>query len=270
MANHPAMRAFMCILCLFVAIQVRAADDSRLPPAQELLDGCIGALPDIPLLIKGQLQSKNRDGDIEEKVNVEMLLDWQAVPPAARYTLRDAFGAELEHLAVTWSEDGPPDYRYFTGDPLTAAPVPELSAPVRATDISWMDLSLSFLWWPDGTTVGAEEVRSRACYVVDVPAPGGFFGGCMGARLWIDPQIHIMLRADAFGKDGKVMRRMEVKGFKKINGRWIIQDIEVESLSTKHRTVLRVRDVQDRERKSYIHEDAGGEDVDSIEPVPGV
>ncbi|HEY8241421.1 MAG TPA: outer membrane lipoprotein-sorting protein [Kiritimatiellia bacterium] len=261
----------MLLLCLFSAAPALAGHEgSSLPPAQELLDGCIATLPDIPLLIQGQLQSKNSDGDIEEKINVEMLLDWQAQPPTARYTLRDAFGAALEHLAVTWNPGAGPEYRYFVGDPLAATAVPELSAPVRGTDISWMDLSLSFLWWPDGTTVGAEEVRSRACYVVDAPAPGGVFAGCKGARLWIDPQIHILLRADAYGTDGNVMRRMEVKSFKKINGRWVIQNIEIESYPSRHRTVLRVRDVQDRTRKSFIREDAGGEDVESVEPVPGV
>ncbi|MFH0908830.1 MAG: outer membrane lipoprotein-sorting protein [bacterium] len=261
-----------------------AADDSKLPPAQELLDGCIGTLPDIPLVISGQLQSKSKDGDIEARINVEMLLDWQADPPTARYTLRDNFGHALEHLSVTWPAHNAsrsvagelPEYRYFQGDPLVAAPVPVLSEPVRGTDISWMDLSLSFLWWPDGRTVGAEDVRSRTCYVLEVPAPreaeqapSGSFGGCSKVRLWIDLNIHIMLRADAYDAAGQFVRRMDVKGFKKINERWVIQHVEIESYPSRHRTVLRVRDVQDRTRKSYLREDAGpdGEEVEGVEPV---
>ena len=261
---------FCVLLCFSWPFLSVAADDSKLPPAQELLDGCIGTLPDIPLVITGQLQSKSKDGDIETRINVEMLLDWQAEPPTARYTLRDNFGHALEHLAVTWLPDQPPEYRYFQGDPLVAAPVPVLSEPVRNTDISWMDLSLSFLWWPGGKTVGAEELRSRTCYVLEIPAPADSFGGCSKVRLWIDPQINIMLRADAYGADEKFVRRMDVKGFKKINGRWVIQHVEVESYPSRHRTVLRVRDVQDRTRKSYLRDDAGpaGEEVEGVEPVP--
>ena len=268
---RPFCRLIFVSLCasLWLPNQARAADDSKLPPAQELLDSCIGALPDIPLVITGELQAKNQDGDIEFKLNVEMLLDWQAKPPTARYTLRDSFGHTLEHLSVTWQPSQAPEYRYFQGDPLVAAPVPVLSAPVRNTDISWMDLSLSFLWWPGGRTVGAEEIRSRTCYVIEIPAPSGAFGGCSKVRLWIDPQIHIMLRADVYDTAGTLMRRMDVKGFKKINGRWVIQHIEIESYPSRHETVLRVRDVQDHTRKSYMHDDAGagGEEVEGVTPV---
>jgi hypothetical protein len=261
-------RRFILFLCfLWPAVSSFADERDKLPAAQELLDACIGTLPDIPLLVTGQLQSRSKDGDIEQKINVEMLLDWQAHPPTARYTLRDAFGVTLEHLSITWHEGEAPEYRYFTGDPLAAAPLPELSAPVRGTDISWMDLSLSFLWWPGGRTVGAEEVRSRACYVVDVPAPTNAFFGCTGARLWIDPGVGIMLRADAYDEAGVIMRRMEVKSFKKINSRWVIQNIEIESFPSRHRTVLRVRDVQDRTRKDFIKEDEGGEDIAPVAPV---
>lgn len=276
--RHFLFRVLLCFSWPFLSV---AADVSKLPAAQELLDGCIGTLPDIPLVITGQLQSKSKDGDIEAKINVEMLLDWQAEPPTARYTLRDNFGHALEHLSVTWPAqsasrngagelpDETPEYRYFQGDPLVAAPLPVLSDPVRGTDISWMDLSLSFLWWPGGKTVGAEELRSRTCYVLEIPAPPGSFGGCSKVRMWIDPQIHIMLRADAYDGDGTFVRRMDVKGFKKINGRWVIQHVEVESYPSRHRTVLRVRDVQDRERKSYLREDAGsdGEEVEGVAPM---
>lgn len=272
-------RLFCVLLCFSWPFLSGAADDSKLPPAQELLDGSIGTLPDIPLVITGQLQSKSKDGDIEARISVEMLLDWQADPPTARYTLRDGFGHALEHLAVTWLPGEAPEYRYFQGDPLVAAPVPVLSDPVRDTDISWMDLSLSFLWWPGGKTVGAEDLRSRTCYVLEVPAPlgagqapAGSFGGCSKVRLWIDPQIHIMLRADAYDASGQFVRRMDVKGFKKINGRWVIQHVEVESYPSRHKTVLRVRDVQDRTRKSYLREDAGpdGEEVEGVAPVDAV
>lgn len=249
-----------------------AAEDPPARDGADVLAGVLGALPDLPLRITADLQSRGTDGGPETKLGVDMLLDWQDSPPTARYTLRDAFGATRSHLAITWHPGRPPEYRFFTGTPLQAAPLPDLVAPIEGTDISWMDLSLSFLWWPDAVLSGREDVKGRDCLVVDTAAPPGSFAGCAGVRLWIDPRIHILLRAEAYDAANAPMRRLEVKSFKKINDRWVIKDIELTSLPSKHKTHLRVRDVQDRMRKDYIARDEGGPDApaEAVEPETGV
>lgn len=254
------MKRLILLILLGAAAASRAAD--ALPPATDLLQGCIRALPDVPLVVRGELQSKSKDGDLERKLNVEMTLDWRTQPATARYTLRDAFGKSLSHLSLTWPSDGPVDYRFLAGDPLGAAPVPDLSAPIEGTDISWQDLSLAFLWWSGGETVGGESVRGRDCYVVDLPKDD------LVMRLWIDPKIPVLLRAETW-RDGAVTRRMDVKGFKKINDRWVIHNVEIESLPSRHKTLLVVRDVEDRTRKDYIKVDnAAAEEV--VEPVTAI
>ena len=72
---------------------------------------------------------------------------------------------------------------------------------------------------------------------------------------------------------GALLRRVDVKGFKKIGERWFVQLIEVESRPSKHSTVLRVREVEDRQRKQFIKVDEGGpapaaEEVDPATPAP--
>lgn len=272
-------------LLLFAALLLwnlpglRAEDVPVLPPAEHILSGVMGALPDIPLLVNAELQSRTKDGQLEHKFNVEMLLDWQSDPPGARYTLRDNFGASLSHLSLSWPPVGPAEYRFFTGQPLQAAPLPNLAEPIAGTDLSWMDLSLAFLRWPGPITRGEEEVKGRACFVIDIPAPGGAFAGCSGVRVWIDPRINILLRAESYGLEDQKLRRMEVKSFRKINDRWFIKDIEVQSYPSRHKTLLRVRDVQDRARKEYLVGNEGGpepaaenapapEEVEPVTPVP--
>ena len=269
-------------LLLALAFWIPPAHAQRIPefpPARELLNEVILALPDIPLRITGDLTARARGGSEDLRKGVEMLLDWQAQPPTARYTLRDAFGGAHSHLAITWETPRRPDYRYFEGAPLQAAPLPDLVASIPGTDISWMDLSLSFLWWPDAATRGREEVRGRECWVIDIPAPDAF-SGCSGVRLWIDPRIRIMLKAEAYGHDDQPMRRMDVKSFKKINDRWVIKDIELTSLPDRSKTVLRVRNVEDRTRKNYLREDGAtvsededenadvDEEIEPVTPVP--
>jgi hypothetical protein len=223
------------------------------------------------------LQSRAAEGDLEKKVNVDMTIDWQAAPPTARYSTRDAFGKSLEHLAITWPAGQPPEYRFFRGDPLASAPLPPLTDPIEGTDIAWMDLTLSFLWWPGGRTIGAESVRGRDCWMIDLPAPTNHFAASGGVRLWLDAKVGAVLRAHVRDAAGQTVRRMDVKGFKKINDRWFVQVIEVQTLATRHTTTLRVRDVEDRARKQFIRVDEGGPaapepppegEVDAVTPTP--
>jgi len=216
--------------------------------ANPLLAGVISVLPDIPLVVNGDLLKKGADGKVVTTYRVEMVLDWKADIPTARYTIRDAFGTSLEHLAITWAVEGEPEYRYFTGSPLSAAILPPLNQAILDTDITWLDLSLSFLWWQGGEVQGSEKVRGRLCNIVDVPAPENQVADFDGVRLWIESKIGIVLRAEGYRDDGELIRRMDVKSFKKIGKHWVIKDIEFQSFPGKTKTSLLVRDVIERER----------------------
>ena len=262
----------MRCLCLLAALLVSAAVSAaptRMPDAGDLLRGCVATLPDIPIRVTGELQRRNADGDLEKRVKVDMTLDWKNQPPTARYSTRDAFGKPLEHLGVTWHTNQPPEYRFFRGDPLVAAPLPPLTDAIEGTDITWMDLTLAYLWWPGGETAGAEELRGRDCWVVDLPAPTNHFASASRVRLWVDAKMGGILRAYVFDRQAHAVRRVDVKGFKKIGDRWFVQVIEVESLPAHTTTTLRVRDVEDRERKQFIHVDGGGPDAtaEAVAPV---
>jgi hypothetical protein len=266
------VRARLTALVLLLGACASPAGDERPaagdpPDARGLLDRVIASFPDVPLHIRGSAVAKDRTGKTDQRINIEMSLDWRAEPAQARYTLRDAFGRPAQHLAVTWPRGGTPEYRYFEGDPLVAAPLPVLSEPIGQTDLSWMDLSLSFLWWPKARTVGSEEVKGRTCSVIDLTAPADTYRGCAGVRAWVDPTIPMLLRAAAYDPEGSPTRQLDVRSFKKIGGRWMIQDIEVVSRVSRHRTLLRVSEVRDGERAETGDGEPPAEPVDAVAPV---
>ena len=194
-----------------------------------------------------------------------MVLDWKADVPTARYTIRDAFGASLQHLAITWNTPTQPEYRFLEGSPLRAAPMPVLSDSILDTDLTWIDLSLSFLWWEGGVERGEEPVRGRDCRVIDVPAPDDAGAHIDGVRLWIDSKAGIVLRAEGFDSAGELARRMDVKSFKKINGRWVIKDIDFQRFPEKTKTTLLVNAVEERDRFIAPERDGGGPAEDALE-----
>ena len=114
-ALFVSIRVHSWLILFAVALFALPGRAGAAPPAEPILKGVIGALPDIPLLVTGELQSRAKNGKLERRFNVEMLLDWQMDPPGARYTLRDRFGASLSHLALSWPGPGQAEYRFFTG-----------------------------------------------------------------------------------------------------------------------------------------------------------
>jgi hypothetical protein len=213
------------------------------PTAQGLLDDVVAQLPREPLRIEGDIIVRKRRGVVLSQLTFEMSLHWGEAPARARYTIRDAGGSDLEQLTLTRQGSGSPALEYASGNPLARAALPDLAQRIQDTDLSWMDLSLSFLWWRGGRITGTDRVRGRECYVVEVPSPAPR-GAYTAARLWVDRELHMLLRAEGCGADGKVIRRLWVDSLKRVDARWIIKDLEVEGPDPVHRTRLTVREVR--------------------------
>lgn len=194
--------------------------------------------------MKAQLKSRRPSGKVDGILYTEMQLRWGAEPPEAVYLLRDRFGKRREKMRISWDPQGEPRYEYAHGDPLQPAELPDLHAPIEGTHLTWSDLSLSFLWWPGGRTVGADRKRGRFCYIVDVPAPAGQHAAGSTVRLWIDPEVRIFLQAEAYDADGDRTRKMSIKSLKKINEVWTVKDLDVYAYPSRWRTTLRVEELE--------------------------
>lgn len=239
------MKIVFSILIALSACASAATND--LPEAGEILRSVLGGLPSAPLGVSGSITVRKRHGVVERELRFDMLLRWGSVPSTAVYTIRDAFGAEIEQLTVTRTPGEPASYEYAAGSPPVHAEMPDLGAPVQGTDFSWLDLSLCFLWWTDGTVAGREVVRGRPCFMVDVRPPQDEKSPYSLARLWIDEEIRMMLRAEAYARSGAPARSLWIKSVKKINDAWMIKDMEIESYPLVHRTRLSVLEA-DREQ----------------------
>jgi len=217
---------------------------SDFPDAQKLLAEVRAALPREPLRVEAQLQAKDASGDIEQTLSAEMLLRWNATASRAVFTIRDAFGSDPVQLTVTHSPGAFAQYEFLAGDPLQPASPPDVYSVIPGTDVTWVDLSLGFLWWPGGETTGVDKLKGRYCYVVDMLPPVDHWDGAGYVRLWIDPKVDVLLQAAAYNQAGEMIRRLQVKSLQKIDDLWVVKDLEVRSYPSEHRTVLRVRSVE--------------------------
>jgi hypothetical protein len=230
-----------CLLLLFLIGGLPVAGRAEWPDGAELMARVRAALPAVPLEMSGELQARDRRGNMVRMLPVEMRLDWGGQPPTAQYVVRDRFGAESERLQLAWPAPGEMTFALFAGDPPVAVEEADLQRSIAGLDLYWSDLTLAFLWWEDAEVAGTERVRGRSCYVVDVPAPPGAQSPYAGVRLWIDQEANLMMQADAYDRRNRMMRRLQVKSLRKIDEIWMVQNLDMLSSATRERVTLRVR-----------------------------
>ena len=210
------------------------------PDGEELLELVRHSLPDVPLKLEAELRVRGPRIDNEPVGRAELLMWFQDGIGEARYTVRDWFGREEEELTIIRAFDAPPQYTFRAGSPLEEHPLPDLAGAIRGTDLTWGDLSLDYLWWPGARTVGQQSVRGRSCYIVEVPAPEASYEALSHARIWIDPKIGMLLRAQTFAADGEPLRTMDARRFRKIDEVWMVSNVEILRYSGRRRTTMLV------------------------------
>jgi len=226
-----------------------AEEPSALPAADALLRDVRDRLPREELRIAGDLEVRGRKGVVIGRMNVEALIALGGDQPRARYTVRDALGGEIEELTVSRpAQGGAPQLAYRRGDPPAPAAAPGIHEAIGNSDLTWADLALAFLDWEGGRTVGRETYKGQECFLVDLPPPAEAASDGPGRpyarmRLWIHEALRMVAKLEAYDAEERLVRRMEIKALRRVNGRWMIKDMEVEGFPAVHKTRFRVRDV---------------------------
>lgn len=108
----------------------------------------------------------------------------------------------------------------------------DIQKPFAGSDFSLADLGLEFLRWPGQNLVKKEMKRSRSCKVLESinpqPAPGAY------SRVvsWIDNESDGIVMAQAYDSQGKLLKEFIPKDFKKVNGQWQLEEMEIDNDQT--------------------------------------
>jgi len=218
--------------------------DSAPATAEEIMGRVRAAFPEGPLKLNAQMLTKTPSGKIEATYLIEIVYASTNETLSVSIKLSDAFGTPLEKVTAENIGSGASQYRYFNGEELDPAQMPPLDSQIADTDFVWQDLALSFLWWPNGAIAGMDSLKGRQCHIVDIPAPSTSDSRIRGTRLWIDAQMFVLLRAKFYDAENELSRRFDVKSFAKTDDLWMVKDIDIRTYPSRHRTVLRVRDVE--------------------------
>jgi hypothetical protein len=100
------------------------------------------------------------------------------------------------------------------------------------------DLGLEFLHWPGQKLLKKEFKRSCGCSVLESANPQPSANGYARVVSWIDNETGGIVQAEGYDVKGKLLKEFAPKSFKKVNGQWELQEMEIRNVQTGSRTRL--------------------------------
>ena len=118
---------------------------------------------------------------------------------------------------------------------------PDLTAVSFAGSDFWLcDLGLEFFHWPAQKVLPNPTTLKRGhdFTLLESTNPNPPPNGYSRVLSWIDKETGGILYAEAYDASGKLLKEFEPKSFKKINGQWELQEMEIRNVQTRSRTRL--------------------------------
>lgn len=195
-----------------------------------------------PFNTAGLLRRRRADGAWLPALPVR--LDVYEVSPGWRavYQVFDTTGAVTQTLVVQFAPDGPTMYEFTTLEPgggpvhVRTFPGEEANVPFADSDFWLADLGLEFLRWPRQRLLKSQMRKGRRCRVLEsVPTrvrPDNY------ARVlsWVDVEYRGLLRAEAYGAEGRLWKEFSIGSFKKVRGNWLLKHMDIRDARNDSRT----------------------------------
>ena len=80
--------------------------------------------------------------------------------------------------------------------------------------------------------------RGRSCEVLESTNPNPSTNGYSRVVSWIDNETLGIVHAEAYDFKNKLLKEFDPKSFKKVNGQWELQEMEIRNDQTGSRTRL--------------------------------
>lgn len=253
-------------LTVFFAVRTAAASEAvPMPQGPEDRSAELAALPAPAVLamarqmfprdhidVEGVLSTAEERGMNPTERPYALGLDWDAQTPRATVALYARRGDAAPLLRAEITRRGGRSGVTLTQPDGTVYPGVRLNTPVGESDITWMDLTMDYLWWTDARFLSEAEIEAqnlsertcgRRCRIIEAKPPEPV-PGCSAVRLWIDEGTGYMLQAEQLNGRGAAVRRMWVQRIGREEGRWVPREFRIRVLGVRRVTSLWVRSVK--------------------------
>ena len=204
----------MRVTIAILAVAVGHLSGAPPPSAKEILDS---------VRMLESRQQIDLEGQLRENEKV-IPFHLSQTGPLIRYSFSDP----EEVLQLRLGENGP-RLDLVTDAGAEKFSAEKLSEKIRGTALTYEDLALKFLYWPNARVLGDETVRTRSCWKLQVVASARD-SQYWNVLLWVDKASGALMRMEGYDWNGKLAKRFEVISAQKIDNRWFLKQMRVEEL----------------------------------------
>ena len=91
----------------------------------------------------------------------------------------------------------------------------KMGQTLRGTSVNYLDISLGYLYWPNPEFLEEDVVAERITWKIRVNNPDNE-GPYARLDLWIDRDTRGLLRMQAYNRQGRLIKRMQVKDIQRV------------------------------------------------------
>ncbi len=203
----------MKILCCLAAVLSAGSLTIAAPPsAQEILESVRLGQAQQQLELQGQLR---QDATI-------VPFRFTQTGPVVRYT----FSKPDEALQLRFDDNDSRLEEVTTGGVEKIAPA-QFDHKVRGTAVTYEDLALKFLYWPNAKVIGDDTIGMVDCWRLELRAPPRQ-SQYPTVRLWVQKDGPAIMKVEGYDSNGKLSKRFTVVSGQKIEGRWFLKQMRIQ------------------------------------------
>ena len=192
--------------------------------AQEILQQVQLRLPQQSITFNGTLKRKTANGFNRVSLPIQTTLRLGDTPAYAHYRIGEIT------LELHWENNQP----IYTFSDKTLDPTHEIAD----SGMSWTDLSLGFLWWPNPTLIGPTRKINRDAWLLEIPVPNH----TDHLRVWIEKEMAMLLEVKRINAKGRRLQTLRIKRLQKIDEFWFAKQIELFHHRNGERSIIYVNE----------------------------
>jgi hypothetical protein len=111
--------------------------------------------------------------------------------------------------------------------------------PIAGSQFTLADVGMEFLRWPTQRLLTKEICRTQACDKLESVAPEGWTNGYVRVISWFDIDTGGPVLVEAYNARGEKVKEFKPNRFKKVDGQFQVEELEMSDPRTSSRTTLR-------------------------------
>jgi len=159
----------------------------------------------------------------------------------------------MKDNVVRWEFSDPPQslvlrlresssqFEEITPDGKRKVATERLDDRVRGSDITYADLTMNFLYWPNAKIEGEQTIAATKCWqVLCVPsAPSD--SPYSKVRVWVGKSDGALRKAEMFNREGKLARSFLVYNVQKAeDGQWLLKSMRIQAAGARSPSYIEI------------------------------